>query len=252
MAAVPQLGRQKRPWARLARTVLPPLHCSCSHAANTPATTAAVAVAQIRGNTSWRRRRRRHHHHHHRSRCCRRRRCRRCRRWCHGWRRNTLQSLLPADGGGVTVPAAVAAAGAAGRGIAAATAAVADGAARADDAAAASAEAAATAMRRLRLHAAGVAARGRLCTDDAASATPPPPPSPVACPVTPHPAGRPAGACAEICTPQPRCDGKTASPPAPYPSFPPFPPLYSVLILLWIELQRMVMPPSSSLMSSHG
>ena len=48
----PQLGRRKRLWTRLARTVRPPVHCSCSHAANTPATTAAAAVAQTRGNTS--------------------------------------------------------------------------------------------------------------------------------------------------------------------------------------------------------
>ena len=61
-----------------------------------------------------------------------------------------------------------------------------------------------------------------MCTDDAAFATPPPPsPPPVACPVTPHPAGRPAGAGAGICTPQPQRD---AGKPPPYPVVPPLPP----------------------------
>ena len=55
LAAVPQLGRRKRLWTLLALTVLPPVHCSCSHAANMPATPAAAAVAQTRGNTSCRR-----------------------------------------------------------------------------------------------------------------------------------------------------------------------------------------------------
>ena len=55
------------------REVLPPVHCSCSHAENTPQTTAAAAVAQTGGNTSCC--------------CCRRRRPRRLRLNCSRRRR---------------------------------------------------------------------------------------------------------------------------------------------------------------------
>ena len=88
LAAVPQLGSRKRRWTRLARTVRPPV---CRHAANTPATTAASAVAHSRWNTSpsRSRSRSRRRSHRRRRRCSRRRRrrcCRRSRCWCRDWR----------------------------------------------------------------------------------------------------------------------------------------------------------------------
>ena len=167
------------------------LRCSCSHTSNTQMTTAAVAVAQSRVNTSS---------------CSRRRR-----------RRSSSRSAEGAAGKSIVAPTGGATAtlgtrGNLGGAVAAATADAASSpdasgaatsrAAGADDVAPATAEEAATAIHRRRLRASAAVARGHLFMDDAASA------GAVAWTITPRLADRPAGTGAGILNMQPRCDGK--------------------------------------------
>ena len=213
MAVVPQLGRQKRLWARLARPVRPPLHCSCRHAANTRATTSAVAVAQIRENTSCSSRRRRRRRN--RSRCSRRRRRRRCCCGCRGWRRNALQSLLPRRRRRRRRPRRRCSRGC------------------------------------CCCHAQAPTACGRSQTTQPLRRRPllrsrrlPVPLRLTVLAAQRAPALKSAGQSLDVTARQP--------PPRPLPFMPPSPPLYSILILLGAELQRVVMPSSSSLMCCHG